>query len=210
MGQQSDVQGGQELALIQQRDPYLGSLLSRMLDATNSVARNAGVGAVGKVSPPNPVDSVTVSGSTPSNGIMTVPNSEVLHWTIQHNQEVNRGVHYFSEIDTSPSFSQPHVISHGTSRTGFLSLPTKNAAGSATHTYYLRSYAQYSGSDATKPTVLGGLSGPIGIRMGGTSQTDLLPSTGSGTASPTGQQGGQGLGTNITRPAPRPKRSSIK
>ena len=89
---------------------------------------------------------------------------------------------------------------------GFLSLPTNNAAG-AMQTYYLRSYAQYPGSDPTKPTVLGGISGAIGIQMGGTSRTTLLPSTGSGTAAANGSQGGHGFGTVLTRPAPTTKRS---
>jgi hypothetical protein len=172
----------------------------------NTLAKNAGVAAVGKVSPPPPVDAINISGPAPSNGIISIPNSEVLHWTIQHNQEVNKGVHYFSEIDTSPAFTSAHVIHHGTSRSGFLSLPTNNSSN-VKQTYYLRSYAQMPGSDPTKPTVLGGLSGAIGIQMGGTSQTSLLPSTGSGTAAPDGSQGGHGFGVVLTRPAPGPKRS---
>jgi hypothetical protein len=125
---------------------------------------------------------------------------------MQHNQEVNKGIHYFSEVDTSPSFTNPHVIHHGTSRTGFLSLPTNNSSN-VKQTYYLRSYAQYPGSDPSKPTVHGNLGGVIGIQMGGTSQTSLLPSTGSGTASPNGSQGGHGFGVVLTRPAPGPKRN---
>ncbi len=205
-GENQQLQGGQELSYIAQKDAYAGTLFGRLIQAVNTLAKNAGVAAVGKVSPPPPVDSISVSGNAPSNGILTVPNSEVLHWTIQHNQEVHKGVHYFSEIDTSPSFTNPHVIHHGTSRTGFLSLPTKNSSN-VQQTYYLRSYAQYPGSDPAKPTVLGGSSGAIGIRMGGTSQTSLLPSTGSGTAAANGSQGGHGFGVVLTRPAPTTKRN---
>ena len=205
-GLNQELQGGRELNYITQRDNYAGSLFGKIINAVNTLAKNAGVAAVGKVSPPPPVDSINVSGPAPINGIISIPNSEVLHWTIQHNQEVNKGVHYFSEVDTSPAFTSAHIIHHGTSRSGFLSLPTNNSSN-VKQTYYLRSYAQYPGSDPAKSTVLGGLSGAIGIQMGGTSQTSLLPSTGSGTAAPDGSQGGQGFGTVLTRPAPTTKRN---
>ena len=205
-GLNQELQGGRELPYLSMRDSYLGSILQRIIAAVNQTAKNAAVSSVGKVPPPNPVDAINISGPAPSNGIISIPNSEVLHWTIHHNQEVNKGVHYFSEIDTSPAFTSAHVIHHGTSRSGFLSLPTNNSSN-VKQTYYLRSYAQMPGSDPTKPTVLGGLSGAIGIQMGGTSQTSLLPSTGSGTAAPDGSQGGHGFGVVLTRPAPGPKRS---
>ena len=208
-GLNQELQGGQELSYIAQKDAYAGTLFSRIIAALNQMAKNAGVAAVGKVSPPHPVDTINLSAPAPVSGVVTIPNSEVLHWTIQHNATVNKGVHYFSEVDTNPSFTNPHVISHGTSRSGFLSLPTKNAAGDTTHTYYLRSYPQYPGSDPQKPTVFGGVSGAIGIQMGGASQTDILSSTGSGTAAANGSQGGKGFGDVLTRPAPQPKRSTL-
>jgi hypothetical protein len=206
-GINEELQGGRELNYIAQRDVYSGSLFTRILDAVNTLAKNAGVSAIGKVSPPPPVDSINVSGPVPSGGIQSIPNSEILHWTIQHNQSVSKGIHYFSEVDTSPAFTNPHVIHHGTSRSGFLSLPTNNGSN-VKQTYYLRSYAQYPGSDPTPPSVFGGLAGPYGIQMGGSSQTSLLPSTGSGTARPNGSQGGQGFGEVLTRPAPQAKRQS--
>ena len=145
-GTNQQLQGGQELNYIAHKDAYAGTLFDRIIQAVNTLAKNAGVAAVGKVSPPHPINSISVSGSTPSNGILSVPNSEVLHWTLQHTQEVQKGVHYFSEIDTSPAFTNPHVIHHGTSRSGFVTLPTKDTSNN-THTFYLRSYAQYPGSD---------------------------------------------------------------
>lgn len=207
-GLNEQLTGGRELNYIGQRDNYAGTLFSRIIDAVNQLAKNAGVTAVGKASPPPPLDSVTVSGSVPSNGVITVPNSEILHWTIQHSQAIQKGIRYFSEIATEPNFLAPHVIDHGTSRSAFLTLPT-NDSSNVKQTYYLRSYAQMPGSDPCKPTVLGGLSGAIGIQMGGTSQTSLLPSTGSGTAAANGSQGGKGLGIDLNRPAPRPKRQTL-
>lgn len=203
-GENSQLQGGQELSFLAEQNPFLGTILNRIINAVNLTAKNASVSSTGKVPPPNPVDAVNVSGAL-SNNAITV-NGELLHLTLTHNQAVDKGIRYFTEVDTNPGFTQPHVFDHGTSRSLFIHLPAKTAAG-AKQTYYVRSYAQYHGSDPTKPTVLGGLSGPTPITMTGSSQVDLLPATGSGTASPGGQQGGKGLGTVVSRPAPGPKRS---
>jgi hypothetical protein len=204
-GINAELEYGRELPYLNQRDPYLGSILRRIIDAVNFTATNASVSSVGKLSPPPKVDSIQVQG-TLSGSTITAP-SEILHWILTHNQAVNKGIRYFSEIATDANFTQPHVVDHGTSRTGFLHLPTYLNDGSTRQTYYLRSYAQYHGSDPSETTVLGGLTGAIKIQMTGTSGTTLLSSTGSGTASPQGQQGGKGLGTVLTRPSPQPKRS---
>ena len=203
-GENAILDGGQELSFIAQQSPYLGTLLRKIIGAVNTTAKNASVSAIGNVSPPNPVDAVSVSGALADNAVSV--QGEVLHLTLTHNQAVDKGVRYFTEIDTDPNFTQPHVHDHGTSRSAFINLPTKNTSGTP-HTFYVRSYAQYHGSNPTKPTVFGGLNGPYPITMGGSSKVDLLPSTGSGTASPSGQQGGKGLGTVTSRPAPGPKRS---
>jgi hypothetical protein len=200
------LEGGRELNFIAQKDTYAGSLFSRIIEAVNTGFKNAGVAAVGKLSPPPPVDTINVQG-TLSNGILTCP-SEILHHTLTHNQAIQKGIRYFSEVDTSPEFLAPHVIDHGTARSSFLSLPKLDNSGNV-QTYYLRSYAQYHGSDPCKPTVFGNIGGAIGIQMTGASRTSLLTSAGSGTASPTGQQGGKGLGVVLDRPAPGPKRNTL-
>lgn len=205
-GQNQNLEGGQELSYIAQRDSYLGSLLQRMISAVNTVAQNASVSAVGLFPKPPKIDAINVSGNYNQDTNTITTSSEVLHWTLTHNQQIHKGVRYFTEIDKDPNFTQPHVIDHGTSRTGFIQLPTQDSSG-AQHVYYIRSYAQYHGSDPADHTTLGGASNPTAIVMTGTSQCDLLSSTGSGTASQTGQQGGKGLGTVLTRPAPGPKRS---
>ena len=202
-GLNQNFQGGREINYLAQKDTYLGSFCSRVADAINNLAGNAGVAAVGKTTPPPKIDSITVQGTQVGDTI-TAP-SEILHWTLTHNQAVNKGVKYISEIDTNPSFPQPHQHFHDASRTGFLTLPTLDNEGNQ-QTYYLRSQAQYPGSDACAPTVLGNLGAPTKIQMTGTSKTTLLPSTGSGTASPQGQQGGLGLGTVLRRPTTQPKR----
>jgi hypothetical protein len=203
-GENEQLEGGRELSFINIRDSYAGSLFDRIIKAVNSLAKNSGVAAVGKVSPPPRVDAISVQGTLVGN-TLTAP-SEILHWTLTHNQAVSKGIHYISELDTDPSFPAPHVIDHGCSRSAFLHLPTNNNS-SIKQTYYLRSYAQYPGSDPAKPTVHGNLGGAIGIQMTGASNTTLLSSAGSGTAAPNGQQGGHGLGKVLDRPAPSPKRS---
>jgi hypothetical protein len=207
-GKSAQLEGGQELSKILQRDFDSGTLLQRIIDSVNSVAKNIGAVAVGKLPPPPRIDSIQVQGNQASStsNVLTCP-SEILHWTMAHTQEVSKGVKYFSEIDTNPNFPQPHVVDHGTSRSGFLSLPTFDNNG-VTQTYYLRSYPQYPGSDAAKPTVFGGFNGATQIQMTGASKTTLLSSTGSGTASAAGTQGAQVLGTALTRSAPAPKRST--
>jgi len=203
-GRASDLAGGQELSVIAQRDFNTGNLLKRIIDAVNSVSRNIGVAAVGKLDPPPPIQSINVQG-TQSGNVITA-SSEHLHWSINHTQEISRGVQYISEIATESNFLAPHVVDHGCSRSGFLHLPALDSNGKV-QTYYLRSYAQMHDSNPQKPTVLGGLAGATQIQMTGTSKMSLLSSTGSGTASHTGMQGGKGLGVELTRPAPTTKRS---
>ncbi len=205
-GENQELQGGRELNYLSQKDTYLGTILGRIISAVNTMAKNTSVAAVGKLSPPPPVDGINVQGTQVGDTI-TCP-SEILHWTLTHNQEIQKGIRYFSEVDTNPSFTAPHVIDHGTSRSAFLTLPKMNNNGD-THTYYLQSYAQYHGSDPSKPTVVGNLGSATKIVMTGTSRTSLLTSAGSGTASPNGQQGGHGLGKVLVRPAPGPKRNTL-
>ena len=197
------LEGGQELSTISQKDFNHGSLLRRIIDAVNSLALNVGASAVGKLSPPAPVDSIQVAGTQSGNTITC--SNELLHLTLTHNSELQKGIQYIHEIGTDPSFLNPHQIDAGCSRSLFLHLPSKQSDGVTPQVYYHRVIPQYHGSDPQKPTVLGGLASPTQIVMTGNTATTLLTSQGSGTASP--QQGGKGLGTVITRPAPTTKRS---
>lgn len=204
-GSNQILSGGRELSQIYQKSWEHGSLFARIINAINTLATNSSVSATGKLPPPSPIDAINVSGSPVTNGIITCP-SEVLHLTLTHNAPIQKGIQYITEVATEPNFLQPHVLDHGCSRSLFTHLPTKDADGNM-QTYYLRSYAQYHGSDPCKPTTLGGLTGAIAIQMTGASQTNLLPATGSGTAQPSGQQGGHGIGKVLFRPSPGPKRN---
>lgn len=223
-GRNQQLEGGQELSQIAQKDFNNGSLLQRIIEAVNTLARNTGSAAVGKLPPPAPVDSIQVQGTQDNSTNTHTCPSEIMHLTLTHNQSVDKHVNYFSEIDTNPAFTAPHVIHHGTSRSAFIPLPSQDSEGNP-QTYYLRSYPQYNGSDAQKPTVFGGLAAPLKIQMTPPTvtvvvnnvpstttyslpnKTTLLTSKGSGTAAPNGSQGGKGFGTDLTRPAPGPKRS---
>jgi hypothetical protein len=200
------LSGGRELSKIRQKDPTTAFLLGRIIDSVNATAKSAAVSPVGVLSPPPPIDAIQVKGTfDPSTNTTTAPG-EILHFTLTHNQAIQKGVQYISEVDTDPNFPAPHQIDHGCSRSAFLTLPTFKDDQSTKNTYYVRSYAQYHGSDPAKPTVFGGLAGATKIVMSGINSASPLPSQGSGTAR-NGQQGGQGIGKVLNRPAPGPKRN---
>jgi hypothetical protein len=192
----TNFDGGRELAMIAQRDPLLGSLLDRMIRATNRGLHVASVSAQGELPAPPPVDSISVKGVL-SNNVLTAPG-ELLHFVHTHNSPLSRGIRYITEIDTDSNFPNPHQIDTGSSRSGFATLPTKLDDNSTPATYYLRVIAQYHGSAPSKPTVFGGLQGPTQIVMSGSTAATLLTSQLGGTARP--GQGGQGLGKVQSRP----------
>jgi hypothetical protein len=200
------LNGGKFLQALFSKDPDTAILLRRVISGVNNLAKQLGANPIGNSDPPKPINNINVKG-TLSGGTLTCPG-ELLHFTLDHNAEISKGIHYVSEIATDPNFSQPHVIDHGASRTHTMVLPTLLDDNATAQTYYLRSYPQYRGSKPQTPTVFGGLSGAIKIKMSGTTAATLLPSTGSGTAQNNGQQGGYGLGKTITRPdSSIPKRS---
>jgi len=190
----ADLDGGQLLAEIENTWPKLGVLFRKYQTGINAIASAAGVAAVGQVSPPSSPQAVNVKVS-----------GEMLHVSINDAAPLKKGIQYFTEIANNPSFSAPLVIHHGASRTSHpITLPTMDDDGNA-HSFYARSYSQYPGSDPSTPVVYGETS-PIPIAMAGTTKMTLLTSTGSGTASANGQQGGSGLGKVLLRPATGPKR----
>ena len=207
----ANLTGGRELVYVTQRDTYAGSLFSRIIRSVNTLSKNIAVAPVGKLSPPPPIDSIQVKGVQTGNQI--VCPGEILHFTLTHNVPIQKGVQYFSEWDTSQNFIQPHVIDHGASRTHTMTLPTLQDDGMTPNVFYLRSYAQYHGSNPSVKTVLGGLSNATQIVMSGTgagaTSMTPLPSTGSGTAAPNGQQGGKGIGVVLNRPPQGPKRFTL-
>lgn len=177
------LDGGRELAEVTSKNGRLGSLLQRVIDGVNGLAKNVAADPVGQTSPPNPPNAVAVKSS-----------GEMVHIAINHTGELSRGVKYFSEISTNPSFSQPLIVDHGASRTSHpITLPTHDDDGNL-HSYYIRSFAQYPGSAPSAPTTYGGANSPTPVNLSGTTRMTPLPSTGSGTGPNSGQSSGQGSG----------------
>lgn len=178
------VDGGRELSMVEQKDPMLGALLRRVLNGVNTLSTNAGISATGSVAPPKAPDSVTAAST-----------GEMLHMTVSHGGELNRGVNYISYVSQNdPSFSAPMVYHHGGSRTPPpIPVPALDPDGNQ-NSYYVKTIAQYPGSPPSDPTFHGSSSAPIAIQPTGTTRGNLLPSHGAGTASNTGQQSNFGLG----------------
>lgn len=176
---------------------YFASLLRKVEDAVNGIGKSIGVNPTGTMPAPQPIHAVNVK--TSSDGYV--------HATITDNNAISKNLQYFLEVDTDPAFGKPHVIDLGASRSALpFKLPALNDTGGAQN-FYVRGYSQPHGGPAGKKVNYGGTT-PTAITPGGTTQMSLLSSTGSGTASPFGTQGGQGLGTVLNRPAVGPKRQS--
>lgn len=188
----STIGGEDLLAQIESENPKLGQYLRYHIKAIDSLSQNIGAQPNGFVSPPDAPQGLVINKQGPEN----------VQFTVQHTSPVQKGIEYFTEIATTPSFAGARVEHHGTSRSpvSTLWLPTKNAGG-ATHNYVARSYAQMPGGQRS------GYSPVVAFTMTGTTEADHTPSTGSGTAAANGSQPGQGWGNNLQRPAPAAKRT---
>lgn len=181
--------------LQQVKDPALRLLFQQVEEGINNIGDHIAVDPVGKPSPPPAIQGVNVKVS-----------GELAHVTIQDNNPIRKGVNYFVEYDTDPSFPQPHIEHLGASRGRVLNLPARTD-GDEAQTYYVRGYSGYQGSDPGPKIAHGGNNAPTPVSPTGATTLTLLPSTGSGTAAADGRQGGQGFGVVQTRGPIRPKRS---
>jgi len=188
MTQKANLMGGRELEEIRNANPSLGNLIRRVINAVNTVAQNAGIAPLGESDPPPSIGGVTVKAS-----------GGLAHVTISDTNEITKPIEYFIEHDTDPNFTNPHVKHLVASRGAFIPLPAQDDNGTAQN-WYFRAYSQHPGSAPSKPVYFGGLS-PSPVSVGGSTQMTPLQSTGSGTASNTGGQGGWGRGKVFTRPA---------
>src|SRR5580692_9747945 len=107
-GSGGQINGGQALSQVEQQSPNLGQLLRNMITGINTTAQNAAVSPTGEIAAPKKPDSVSIATM-----------GEYVHVSIQHSGSLQRGVNYFTEIDTTGTgkFAQPIVYHHGTSRT---------------------------------------------------------------------------------------------
>lgn len=93
------------------------------------------------------------------------------------NPGVKRGVNYWLERDTSPNFSNPHIIDLGQSR--------NHSEFLGNGTYYWRGYSSYGSSPASKPVYHGSEVQPQAVNAGGPiGAPAVLESQGSGTGAP--------------------------
>lgn len=176
---------------------YLDDLAGKIQEGINNLGQNLGADPTGMVATPATIQQLTVK----TNG------TGLVHAVITDNNQIQKNLHYFVEYDTNPAFTQPHVVHLGASRTmNPLNLPANDDNGNP-QKFYFRAYSQYQGSHPGVPIHFGGPV-PTAVAPGGSQNLTLIPSTGSGTAQPTGQQGGSGFGKVLFRPAPGPKRTT--
>lgn len=179
---------------------YLATALERIEKACNVLGTNTGVDPTGaKLPAPSPIQQFSVKSD--GNG--------TIHGVISDNNEIQRGIHYFVEHSTDPDFTRPTVVHLGASRTMVpLTLPHMDDDGNVIN-YYFRAFSQYPGSDPGEKIHFGGDT-PTAVNAGGAVQMSLFPSTGSGTAQNSGEEGGSGFGKVLFRPATGVKRTSAQ
>jgi hypothetical protein len=170
------IAGNDLLSQIEDENPKLGQYLRNyVVPAIQTTAQNAAVDPVSSLPAPAPPESVNVTTS-----------GELMQVTINHSAPITKGVQYITHIATNPQFTNAIILDHGSSRNPpHINLPTKDSAGN-THSYYIGTVVQYPGSPPSAPTYYGGAQ-PKAVTMGGTTQMDIQPGTGSGTAANGGQ-----------------------
>lgn len=138
--------------------------------------------------PPPPVSNVSVV----SNGDGTVDV------TFKDSGPVNQAVNYFVEHASDGTFFGSRVEDFGASRSGSVRI------GGTARAWRVYSQYAFPPSVPNKAVTFGGATATM-VGGGGAAQGPQA-STGSGTASPTGQQSGQGFGKNRVRTAATVKR----
>jgi hypothetical protein len=188
----SKLTGGKMLAQLNRTSPDLGALFSKLIDAHNHVAAQAGIDPVGQAATPPPPQNVDVTVT-----------GEQTHIRVTDNNPTDRARTYFTEVHTDPNYtSSKMVIQHGATRDAQVSLPTLNSDG-VMQDYYLRSYAQTPGSP---PSPFVAYPTYVTMDPAGTTRGDLPSSAGSGTAPASGTVSAQGFGSYPTRKATGAKR----
>jgi hypothetical protein len=181
------IPGNDLLAQIENEHPKLGAYLRNyILPAIQTTAANAAVSSDSQISAPDPPESVNVSTA-----------GEMMQITVDHSAPLQKGAHYIYTVATNPQGANAQIEAKPASRAPFhITLPTKNSLGSD-HQYYVGVQVQYPGSQPSAPVYYGG-STPKAVTMSGTTQMDIMPGTGSGTAD-NGSQTFVGLGKSQVR-----------
>lgn len=181
------------LTQIKNERPREGVALQILQDAVNQLALAVGADPTQHIEPPHAPQGINVAAG-----------SDQVHVTVSDSSQRSRALSYFVEWDTDPNFPQPHMEHLGTGRGRVLALPAMDA-DSNPYTYYFRTYSSYLSSKTASPKLNFGGTVPTPVTLSGASQLTLLPSTGGGTASSTGQQAGQGFGhAQFAQPSGKP------
>ena len=170
------IAGNDLLSQIENDNPKLGQYLRQYVaPAIQNTAKAAAVSPQGNIPAPSSPESISVTTA-----------GELAQVVVNHTAPIQKGIQYLTHVATNPQFTNSIVIDHGSSRTPpHINLPTKDSTG-ANHSYYFATIAQYPGSLPSPPTFYGGAS-PQPVTMGGTTHMNIMPGTGSGTASNGGQ-----------------------
>ena len=187
--------GGSQLEKIRLENPSLYNFCRRVVTAINTLGQNGGISPTGASDPPPSIGAVNVKSS-----------GETVHVTLDDPSPVSNQIEYFVEAATDANFSAPHVFHLKAGRGAFLNLPAKDDNGTA-QPWHFRGYSQYPGSQPSAPVYFGGLS-PQPVTLTGSTQLTPLQSTGSGTGTTLGQQGGWGRGKVPVRSTPGPRRTT--
>lgn len=170
---------------------YLAAAFTRVMDGINGLGNNLAADPTGTKDAPPTIQALTVK----TNG------AGLVHAVINDSNAIQKGAHYFVEYANEPNFLQPHVVHLGASRSmNPLLLPALDDNGNP-QSFYFRAYSQYPGGHPGKAILFGG-SVAVKVNPGGTNRLTLLPSTGSGTAASSGQEGTSGFGKVLYRAAP--------
>jgi hypothetical protein len=171
------IGGDDLLAEIENSYPRLGVFFRHyVIPAIQKTAENAAVDTQTQIPAPEAPHSISVTTA-----------GEMMQVTVNHQSPITKGVHYIYSVATNPQFIGAQVeVKPATRAPLHFTLPTKNAAGTENHQYYVAVQTQYPGSQPSIPTYHGG-NPPTAVTMSGTTTMDITPGTGTGTATNGGQ-----------------------
>lgn len=175
------------LGKIETQDPFMGATLRSILNAINQHGTTVGVDPTGSF--PKPTAPTALSVTVPQTGVFDVVITDA---------NPVRGVEYWLEWDTSPSFPAPRQIHLVAARNwyGFL----------GNVTIYWRAASQFFGSDLSGWVVFGGAN-PTAVNGAAPAGALVQPTSGSGAGAGIGVNPqppvGVGRGPLVTGPAPR-------
>jgi hypothetical protein len=168
------------LDYLRSLDPKLFEAIKAIQDQTSNIEKQGNFNALGSPAAPPAIDRLRVTSG---------PGGEY-QIRITDNGEVSRGINYWAEYDTSPNFTNPHIIDMGQTRNHSVNLGNQQL--------FWRAYSSYPSSDASPAVYHGSPTDPAPV-VGGVPGIRSA-SEGAGTGAP---------GYGMSGPGPIPERSQI-